>query len=482
MTNENILLITTDQQRFDTIQALGNRHIFTPHLNYLAQEGIAFTRGYADCPVCVPSRTTIMTGYRGFESGVISNADHESFMKKITAKKATLPGILTENGYQTKAVGKMHFTPARANYGFEDMILPLDYMREYDRKQDQAKPKAHGMGECPSVPGISTVHENDSMTHWIVEKSIDFLETRDTTRPFFLWTSFTKPHPPFDPCFNYWALYEDIDIPGPTYGDWSKDIEHTPQGFLAGSYENTNMHLHTKEQIKVIKRAYYALITQIDYSLGRIFGALRENNLFENTWIVFVSDHGEMLGDHHAAQKNLYFEGSAHVPLIILPPTNRQELRKGQKVDRMAEMADIYPTILEMAGIEATSEAMGGRSLFKVMNDDVDRVFYGNTLNTNFCVMKDYMKLVYSRRGDHYLLFDMQNDPMEERDLSTDPQYKATYEELKTLLYEHIKTTVPQVLDDTGEFIILPAPSYPGQAQSRWFGFHYKDYSIDTFH
>ncbi len=389
---------------------------------------------------------------------------------------------MTENGYQTKAVGKMHFTPARANYGFEDMILPLDYMREYDKKQDQAKPKAHGMGECPSVPGISTVHENDSMTHWIVEKSIDFLETRDTTRPFFLWTSFTKPHPPFDPCFNYWALYEDIDIPGPTYGDWSKDIEHTPQGFLAGSYENTNMHLHTKEQIKVIKRAYYALITQIDYSLGRIFGALRENNLFENTWIVFVSDHGEMLGDHHAAQKNLYFEGSAHVPLIILPPTNRQELRKGQKVDRMAEMADIYPTILEMAGIEATSEAMGGRSLFKVMNDDVDRVFYGNTLNTNFCVMKDYMKLVYSRRGDHYLLFDMQNDPMEERDLSTDPQYKATYEELKTLLYEHIKTTVPQVLDDTGEFIILPAPSYPGQAQSRWFGFHYKDYSIDTFH
>ncbi len=87
MTNENILLITTDQQRFDTIQALGNRHIFTPHLNYLAQEGIAFTRGYADCPVCVPSRTTIMTGYRGFESGVISNADHESFMKKNNGKK-----------------------------------------------------------------------------------------------------------------------------------------------------------------------------------------------------------------------------------------------------------------------------------------------------------------------------------------------------------------------------------------------------------
>lgn len=114
MPRDNILLITTDQQRFDTINALGNRSIFTPHLNYLASMGVAFTRCYADCPICVPSRTTIMTGMRGFESGVVSNATHEAVMRAQTVARATLPAILTDAGYQTKAMGKMHFAPARA--------------------------------------------------------------------------------------------------------------------------------------------------------------------------------------------------------------------------------------------------------------------------------------------------------------------------------------------------------------------------------
>ena len=92
--------------------------------------------------------------------------------------------------------GKMHFEPARAHYGFEHMKPPLDYMREYDKKQVLAHPKAHGVGECEVEPVISTVDVKDSITSWIAEEAIDFLETRDTTRPFFLWTSFTKPHPP----------------------------------------------------------------------------------------------------------------------------------------------------------------------------------------------------------------------------------------------------------------------------------------------
>ncbi len=127
---DNILLITTDQQRFDTIQALGNRSIFTPHLNYIASQGMAFTRCYADCPICVPSRTTIMTGQRGFESGVISNATHAQAMSAATKERRTLPAILTDAGYQTCAMGKMHFDPPRAHYGFEEMRLPLDYMRQ----------------------------------------------------------------------------------------------------------------------------------------------------------------------------------------------------------------------------------------------------------------------------------------------------------------------------------------------------------------
>ena len=244
-TKDNILLITTDQQRFDTINAWGNQSIFTPHLNYMAAMGTSFTGCYASCPICVPSRTTIMTGIEGYESGVVSNADHRAFMEARTAKRLTLPAMLTDAGYQTCAKGKMHFEPARACYGFEHMTLPLDYMRACDKRGDRVRPKVHGIGECLMEPVISTVEVRDSMTTWIGDEAIDFIETRDPLRPFFLWTSFTKPHPPFDPCRDFWELYQQISMPEPVYGDWSHSLEDTPQGFLAGKYGYASLRSRT---------------------------------------------------------------------------------------------------------------------------------------------------------------------------------------------------------------------------------------------
>ena len=474
---DNIILITTDQQRFDTIQALGNQHIFTPHLNYMVSEGISFTRGYADCPICVPSRTTIMTGKKGYRSGIIGNSNHQHLMEHLTNTRKTLPAILTDHGYQTKAVGKMHFIPSRANYGFEDMQLPLDYMRFHDKNQQVARPKAHGLGECSLEPVISTVDPKDSMTTWTIDESIDFIQTRDPLRPFFMWTSFTKPHPPFDPCMDYWMLYDTDKMPVPTYGDWSKTVESTPQGFLAGTYENTSVHLHTPQQMQSVKRAYYAMITQLDYSLGQLFGCLREDNLLDNTWLVFTSDHGEMLGDHHAAQKNLFFEGSAHVPMIIVPPHNRG-LDRSKQVDLLAQMSDIYPTILDIAQIPYEKDDIDGCSLLTL---DKERVFYGNTLNTHFCVMQDNIKLIYCRCGGHYLLFNLNNDPMEQHDLSTNSDWNDTLVKLKKMMFDKISETAPEIIEN-GDYIITPEPKFAGDVNGRWLGFHYKDYSIDTFH
>ena len=488
MTQDNILLITTDQQRFDTINAWGNTSIFTPHLNYMAAMGTSFRSCYACCPICVPSRTTIMTGRHGYESGVVSNATHEAEMRRQTKLRHTLPALLTDAGYQTCAKGKMHFEPARACYGFEQMTLPLDYMRQYDRKSESARPKAHGIGECEMEPVLSTVDVKDNITTWITDQSIDFLETRDTTRPFFLWTSFTKPHPPFDPCRDFWSLYENIPMPAPVYGDWSRDLEKAPQGFLAGAYENTNMHLFGPEQVAASRRAYYACITQVDYELGRLFGALRENDLFRNTWIIFTSDHGEMLGDHHMSQKNLFFEGSAHIPLFIVPPAGRG-IPHNLTVDRPTEIADIYPTILEMAGIPVP-EDITGRSLLKPDALAEDRIFYGDSLHTNFCVMRSQVKLVYTTCGDQMLLFHLKDDPMEQTDLSEDPAWQDKKQELIALLLEHVKETAPQVLEERTSpdgssslwFKTTPPPRFPGDMPGRWFGFHYHDYSVDTFH
>lgn len=477
MEKDNIILITTDQQRFDTIQALGNTHIFTPHLNYMVGEGMAFTRCYADCPICVPSRTTIMTGRKGYNSGIIGNMNHREYMEAQTIARRTLSAVLTDNGYQTKAMGKMHFEPARAHYGFEEMELPLDYMRHYNKHKQGLYPKAHGVGECECSPVISTVPASESITSWTVENSIDYIETRDPLRPFFMWTSFTKPHPPFDPPMDYWTLYASQSMPDPIYGDWSQDLESTPQGFLAGTYENGDMHLMSPEQLQSVRRAYYAMITQVDYSLGQLFGCLREQGLFDNTWIIFTSDHGEMLGDHHAAQKNLFLEGSAHVPLIIMPPKGR-DLPRNKRIDTLVQMADIYPTILDIAGIKMDNQDIDGTNLLDITEE---RDFFGNCINIHFCLIRDGIKLIYCRCGGHYLLFDMNNDPLEKQDLSCNPKWTDVFNTMKLDLMNFIKTNSPELFVND-EIAILPPPKYPGDTGGHWLGFHYKDYSVDTFH
>ena len=152
MKKPNILLITTDQQRFDTLAALGNAHIYTPHLDWLCDEGIAFTRAYTDCPICMPARATLMTGRHGYSLGLTGN---DTAVLPL-AVNPTLPGLLTQAGYQTRAQGKMHFHPMRSNYGFEHMELPMDYYRECGRHPAEGLPKEHGVGENETTPVIST--------------------------------------------------------------------------------------------------------------------------------------------------------------------------------------------------------------------------------------------------------------------------------------------------------------------------------------
>ena len=192
----NILFITTDQQRFDTIAALGYDHMITPQLDWLCDEGIAFTRAYSSSPVCVPARATIMTGLHGDSTGCTSNKRD----LKPLANHPTLPQLLTKAGYQTRAQGKMHFRPSRCHYGFEQMELEADYYRHMSKQGINVS--RHGLALNQIAPGRASVPHGQSATEWVADRSIDFLETRDPTRPFFLWTSFEEPHPPFNPVKN----------------------------------------------------------------------------------------------------------------------------------------------------------------------------------------------------------------------------------------------------------------------------------------
>ena len=482
MNKPNILLITTDQQRFDTIQALGNGHIYTPNLNWLVDQGITFTRCYSDSPVCMPARATIMTGRHGYNHGLVANQGHVAPL----AQNPTLPGVLTSMGYQTRAQGKMHFHPMRANYGFEHVELPMDYYRERNRNERDGVPKAHGVAENQIQPVISTVHETDSLTHWTAKRSIDFLETRDPTRPFFLWTSFTKPHPPYDPALNYWLLYQNKEVPPPVYGEWSRDMATMPQGLLEGTYSCTDMHRMSERQLLEMKRAYYACITQVDYTLGLIFARMRELNLLENTWIIFTADHGDMQGDHHIAAKGTFHEGSAHIPLIVRPPLGgwgRGE-HTAKKCWSLVTLADIMPTALAIAegnpfGAE-TKPGMDGKNLLTLINNDTeDRTFYGQCLR-HFCVMDGDNKYMWTAKGGTEQMFNLMHDPEEQHDLSKSPSWQEELLPLREKLIAFCKAHAPDCIED-GKLKILPAITGPDDIE-KWPGYHSTVADSDVLH
>lgn len=478
-TPPNILLITTDQQRFDTIHALGNPHIFTPHLNWLVDEGITYSRCYTDSPICMAARATIMTGLHGYTSGLVGN--NEQF--RPMSQYPTLPGILTRAGYQTRAQGKMHFSPMRANYGFEHMELPMDYYRERNRNERDGLPKDHGVGENEIEPVISTVHESDSLTQWTVKRSIDFLETRDETRPFFLWTSFTKPHPPFDPCENYWRLYQNREVPDRVLGDWSSDRVNTPQGYLSPTYVLNNAWRMTDAQRRDVVRAYYACITQIDYSLGLLFARMRELGLLENTWILFTADHGDMMGDHGMGEKTVFLEGASHVPLLVRPPNAAWQERPKQAgtcSHRRVDLADIMPTVLSIAGVPIP-EGLDGENLLEEMPEDSpDRVFYGNCNHDFFCVMDGNWKYQWTALGGDELLFNLTDDPMEQHNLAALPAHQLTLCRLRGMLIQKGNTLSWDCVKD-GKLVFGPAPEGP-RSTAKWPGFHSTVFPTDVLH
>ena len=476
MDKPNILLITTDQQRFDTICALGNSKIYTPHLNWLVDEGITYSNCYSDCPVCMPARATIMVGKAGYDTGLVSNNNNKIPMKN----NPTLPSLLTKAGYQTRAQGKMHFHPMRANYGFEHMELPMDYYRDRCKNQKEGLPKQHGVGENEVEPVISTVDETDSLTYWTVERSIDFLETRDESRPFFMWTSFTKPHPPFDPCRNYWELYANKDMPKPVYGDWSENIDDVPQGLLSSTYCLNSMYRFSEEQINDVRKAYYACITQIDYSLGLLFARMREMDLLENTWIIFTTDHGEMLGDHHMGAKSVFLEGSAHIPFIVRPPAKSWAPKPlgGIVCDDPISLVDVLPSILNMAGVEIP-EGLDGTDIVKLVDLPQNRTFFGNHSDDFFMIKKNSIKYHLTSYDGAELLFDLSTDPYEQKNLIGNSEYKDIHLELKAELLEQIKYTRPDMIKD-GELVTKPSKSC--KEVNKWPGFHSIVVPTDVLH
>jgi arylsulfatase A-like enzyme len=394
----------------------------TPNLSRLARDGVTFSRGYSDCPVCVPARVTVMSGNHAVRHGLILNGKSST----VLGDSDTLPARLRGLGYQTVGIGKMHFGPTRTRHGFDETILPHDYVRDMERSGNPLQPFRNGIDANDLYPALSTVPEPLTLTSWIAERCHDFLtERQDPTRPFFLWCSFVDPHPPLDPPEPYYSMYLNDPIPEPTIGGWEDD-ERCPPTYRRWVRTWSSDQI-PPTVIRKARAAYYGLVTQIDYNIGRILEALQLSGQLENTMIVFTSDHGEHLGDHRGLGKVFPFESCARVPYIVRPPKSWETPLRGKTTDELVCLADLLPTFVGAAGGRAvdvdgsdlTDLVMGSgeavRDDLEICCSSFETQIPGRERGepAYFSLFDGRYKYVWYPEGGFEQLFDVENDPTE---------------------------------------------------------------------
>lgn len=437
MSQKNILFLFTDQQRYDTIAALGNPIIKTPTLDRLVEQGISFTRAYSPCPVCVPARFAMHTGQLPHRTDCVINErmpeGHPSFME-----------VLSAQGYQTHGVGKMHFSfngkPSSELWGFESRDISEEGGPRDDFKiflEDNGYGHVHDpqgvRSEYYYIPQPSQLPERLHNTTWVADRSIDFLKDRDPSRPFMLMSSFIKPHPPFETPTPWNKLYRGPEMPLPKRPESSdKLISYWNRFQNRYKYRDQGIDDHL---MRLMKAAYYSTISFIDYQIGRLLKYMEENGLLENTLIVFSSDHGEMLGDYNCVGKRNFLDSGACVPLIVVDPDGPQ----GVRCDKPVSLVDIMPTFLQAADVRMETE-LSGESLLDIANGKGEREWiagqYHRDENAMYMAVSDRYKYIYSAPDDKEWLFDLHMDPDETRNRAENPIYREQLKSMRNTLID----------------------------------------------
>lgn len=449
---KNVILFFTDQQRYDTIAALGNSVIKTPALDRLVKSGVSYTHAYTPSPVCVPARLSMLTGKYAHETGCTVNDTMPDGHKSIMH-------ILKDNGYETHGVGKMHFTFKNDEFfGFDSRDIseeigdgsPDDFRDYLDENGYSHVKDKHGVrGEMYYIPQPSQLpHEHHNNT-WVANKTIKFLKNRDQEKPFFLMSSFIKPHPPFEAPVPFNKLYRMYDMPLPKFSDNDEDLYtyfNVKQNRYKGRDKGTDLNL-----LRTMKAYYYATISHVDYNLGRILDYLEENNLMDDTLIIFTSDHGEMLGDYNCFGKRCFYDSAARIPMIMKVPGEKGNITCSHN----ASLIDILPTVLEYASIKTDQETKG-ISLFDLPNEEYSKRVvlsqYGSDELGNYMIKKGNKKYIYSVPDEKEWYFDHDVDETECKNLATEPKYMDSIKELKSLLITQLKNDGLTDIIDGSEF------------------------------
>lgn len=435
----NILLLVNDQHRADCLGCRGHPALETPHLDALVRSGADFRHAYSASALCAPARRTLLSGQKSNRHGVMG----ERFCVPLHAQ--TLPMALGDLGYQTHLVGKLHLWPLRESYGFKsadwaDWIDPSDdndYTKFLEQKA-RGRSWIHGTHDFNSNSRrvrVWALEEQLHFSNWCADAAVRFLCSRDATRPFFLMTSFIPPHPPLFPLEALLNKYLGRRLPAPLKGEWSAPfgLQSATGKPLAwrGRLDQESMHL--------LRSAYYASIEHVDAQIGRLIAAVPSNTL-----IIFLSDHGDMLGDHHLFRKRAPYQSSVHIPLILrFPRTSRYA---GMKIVNTAvELMDVMPTILDWLG-SARSEQVDGQSLLPLLRgESIDRRYiHGEnpkvpSIGSDMQYVTDgRWKYIWYPEAGRDQLFALDSDPDETVDLAAKLKHadvvRAMHEMLKEAL------------------------------------------------
>lgn len=450
----NIVLIMADQWRGDCLSVAGHPVVHTPFLDSLALRGARFERAYSASPTCIPARASMYTGTKATTHGRVGYQDYVPWEYPVTVASE-----FTRHGYQTQAVGKMHVYPERSQMGFQNVVLhsPLGIVRmarqrglDPDSIDDylpwlrqqlgrDATYFDHGVNSNSYIARPWDKPEHTHPTNFVASQAADFLRRRDPRKPFFLFVSFNAPHPPYDPPAWAFEQYLNQPMPDPPVGDWVAAFD---------AYASSNNPLSYVGDIdrRLLQRAragYYGHMTHVDQQVSFLMETLAHYGFTDTTYVCFLADHGEMLGDHHMFRKGFPYEGSARVPMLLAGPRD-SGIMPGAVSDRLVELRDVMPTLLDCAGLPVPDHVEGRSFLPLARGEDLawremlhgEHVSLGQSLQWMTNGQEKYIWLSGTGREQ---LFDLREDPQERHDLSVDPDSadhlawwrKALIEELR---------------------------------------------------
>jgi len=417
----------TDQQRFDTISALGAGIVKTPNLDRLVARGVACTNAYTTCPVCVPTRYTLMSGCEPSSTRWLTNWAPATSVRERCGPY--LAEVLSARGYRTWGLGKFHTEPRLEPLGFEvqeysEELWPTeaeflgdDYVKWLRARAPDFAHLEQVHGERTDMyyaPQLRPMPAELTVESWLTGRALEEL-ARPDPRPWFGLASFVTPHPPIAPPIPYNRRYNPDDMPNPVLGGPAVDTADDYLGWMNHAVWAEDI---SRGQARQLRARYFGAIEFVDACIGRILDAVEARPDADNTLICFFSDHGDHMGDHGAWQKESFFEASCHVPLLVSWP---KRLPAGARFEGLAALTDLFGVVTSASG---QAELRDGHDLLASLRGvtaarETLVGMYGTPGTRLFkCMVRQGdWKYIWLANGGRELLFDVRQDPDEVRTL-----------------------------------------------------------------